>query len=315
MAKNKVQFQVGMSLPRFQQLYGDESRCRAALEAWRWPSGFVCPQCGYDRSCQVRGGSLFQCHRCHAQTSLTAGTLFSNTKLPLTTWFLAIYLLTQNKNGMSALSLKRHLGVSYNTAWLIKHKLMQAMKERDDQQLLDGVVQLDDAYWGGERRGQKVGRGSPGKTPFVAGVACTEEGHPIRMRMTVVEGFRSDVIEGWSLRHMTEECRVVSDGLRCFRAVALTGCEHDRENVGSGPPAPDDTRLNWVNTALGNVKNALHGTYHAMRPKHLPRYLAEFCYRFNRRFDLASMVERLGRSAAATPPLPYRLATMAESYG
>lgn len=116
MAKNKVQFQAGMSLPRFQQLYGDEARCRATLKAWRWPGGFVCPQCGYDRSCQVRDGTLFQCHRCHAQTSLTAGTVFSHTKLPLTTWFLAIYLLTQNKNGISALSLKRHLGVSYNTA-------------------------------------------------------------------------------------------------------------------------------------------------------------------------------------------------------
>jgi hypothetical protein len=85
--------------------------------------------------------------------------------------------------------------------------------------------------------------------------------------------------------------------------------------VGSGPPDPDVTRLNWVNTALGNVKNALHDTDHAMRSKHPPRFLAEFCYRFNWRFDHAVLAERLGRAAAVTPPLPYRLATMVESMG
>jgi len=145
---------------------------------------------------------LFQCHRCHGQTSVTAGTVFQNTRLPLRTWFLAIYLLTQSKNGLSALALKRHLGVSYNTAWLVKHKLMQAMKEHDDTQLLEGVVQLDDAYWGGERRGKGTGRGTQGKTPFVAAVSCTEEGQPVALRMTVVEGFRSDGLQSWTARHV-----------------------------------------------------------------------------------------------------------------
>ena len=95
MAKNRIQFQEGLSLPSFLRAYGSETQCRDALQAWRWPSGFVCPRCGHRGACQVRGGELFQCHRCHAQTSLTAGTLFASTKLPLTTWFLAIYLLTR----------------------------------------------------------------------------------------------------------------------------------------------------------------------------------------------------------------------------
>jgi transposase-like protein len=315
MAKNRVQFQAGMSLPAFLEKFGDEDRCRAALIAWRWPQGFRCPRCGHGNACRVRDGALFQCHRCHGQTSVTAGTVFQNTRLPLRTWFLAIYLLTQSKNGLSALALKRHLGVSYNTAWLVKHKLMQAMKEHDDTQLLEGVVQLDDAYWGGERRGKGTGRGTQGKTPFVAAVSCTEEGQPVALRMTVVEGFRSDVLQSWTARHVKPGSQVVSDGLACFRAVTQAGCTHNAKTVGSGPPAPNDTRLNWVNTALGNVKNALHGTYHAMNPKHLPRYLAEFCYRFNRRVQLDRMLERLARAALATPPLPYRLATMAEAYG
>lgn len=170
-------------------------------------------------------------------------------------------------------------------------------------------------YWGGERRGKGTGRGTQGKTPFVAAVSCTEEGQPVALRMTVVEGFRSDVLQSWTARHVKPGSQVVSDGLACFRAVTQAGCTHNAKTVGSGPPAPNDTRLNWVNTALGNVKNALHGTYHAMNPKHLPRYLAEFCYRFNRRVQLDRMLERLARAALATPPLPYRLATMAEAYG
>lgn len=315
MAKNMVQFQAGMSLPAFLEKFGDEAKCRAAVVAWRWPGGFICPECGYGKACQVRSGTLYQCHRCHSQTSITAGTLFQGSKLPLRVWFLAIYLLTQSKNGLSALSLKRQLGVSYNTAWLLKHKLMQAMKERDDRQPLEGVVQLDDAYWGGERRGRGTGRGTEGKTPFVAAVGCSEDGRPIAMRMTVVDGFRTDALIAWTQRHVARGSLVQSDGLGCFRAVTLVGCEHDAKTVGGGPPAPDDTHLNWVNTTIGNVKNALHGTYHAMRPKHLPRYLAEFCYRFNRRFDLAKLVERLGRAAIATPPLPYRLARLAEAHG
>ena len=104
-------------------------------------------------------------------------------KLPLTKWFLAMHLLTQSKNGLSALALKRDIGVSYNTAWSLKHKIMQVMKERDDSQPLAGIIQLDDAYIGGELTGGKAGRGSENKTPFVAAIACDEEGHPLRMSL------------------------------------------------------------------------------------------------------------------------------------
>lgn len=115
-----------------------------------------------------------------------SGTILSAMKLPLTTWFLAIHLITQAKTGISALSLRCQLGISYNTAWSIKQKLMQVMKERDDSKPLSGIIQLDDVYWGGEHRGGKRGRGSPNKTPFVAAVSVNEKGHPIAMNMNVV---------------------------------------------------------------------------------------------------------------------------------
>ena len=105
-----------------------------------------------------------QCNRCHRQTSITAGTIFGSTKLPLTVWFQAIYLMTQNKKGVSAMKLHRHLGISYNAAWRMRHKLIQVMMERDREFPLAGWVELDDAYLGGERSGGKRGRGAPDKT-------------------------------------------------------------------------------------------------------------------------------------------------------
>jgi len=139
---------------------------------WRWPKGLRCPECGYAGYCELAGRGLYPCHRCHHQTSLISGTLFEYTKLPLTTWFLGIYILTQLKNGTSVLELKRQLGISYNTAWRLKHKRMQAMKEHDDSQPLSGNVQMDDACLGGERPGGKRGRGAAGKTPFSDGLSC-----------------------------------------------------------------------------------------------------------------------------------------------
>jgi hypothetical protein len=173
MAMNRIQFQPGLSMPEFAQRFGTESQCAAALEAARWPNGFSCPRCGGAGHCVLRGGSckVFQCQACRHQTSLIAGTVFQGTKLPLTVWFLAIYLISQAKTGLSALALKRHLGVSYPTAWLIHHKLMRAMEQREERYVLEGQVQVDDAYLGGERTGGKVGRGSENKVPFVAAVS------------------------------------------------------------------------------------------------------------------------------------------------
>lgn len=169
MPRNEVQFQKGMSLSDFLEQYGTEAQCEQALFAWRWPQGFRCPECGHTGHCML-GRGLYQCPHCRRQTSITAGTLFAGTKLPLTKWLLAIYLLTQSKNGISALELSRQLGIFYNSAWLMKQKLMQAMLEREQGRELTGVFQMDDAYWGGRRRGYKIGRGTRGKTPLIAAV-------------------------------------------------------------------------------------------------------------------------------------------------
>lgn len=314
MSKYTVQFQKGMSLQQFLNEFGSEEQCQQAVYQMRWPNGYRCPSCGHHSHCQLHSRALIECHRCHHQASLTAGTVMAHTKLPLTQWFLAMYLLTQSKTGISAMELKRHLGVRYPTAWLLKQKLMQAMRERDDATPLSGQVQVDDAFWGGERRGGKRGRGAAGKTPFVAAVACSSDGHLLRMRMTPIKGFSSAAIRNWAKAHLASDSIVISDGLPCFRAIAAV-CPHHYLVTGGGPSSVEITDFNWVNTTLGNVKNALLGTCHAVRPKHLGRYLGAFAWRFNRRFQLDRLIHRLAWVVCRTPPLPYRLAVIPEYHG
>jgi hypothetical protein len=138
-----------MSLDEFFGQYGTEAQCEAALEA-RWPCGFVCPQCGgtAHSTFLVEGHNLWQRSQCRAQTTLHSGTLFHGSKLPLRKWFQAIYLVTQNKNNISALSLMRHLGICYRSAWRLKHKLLEAMAEREAPRTLSGTVVADDACLG-----------------------------------------------------------------------------------------------------------------------------------------------------------------------
>ena len=174
MARNKVQFQKGMSEAQFDALYGTEALCHDVLVRWRWPEGFECPDCEGRGHCIVKRGArnLYQCNACRKQTSVKAGTIFASSKLPLRLWFKAMYLMTQSKKGISSIELGRRLGVTQTTAWTLKHKLAQVMIERNAAKRLKGEVQMDDAYLGGERPGP-AGRGAEGKTPFVAAVSLT----------------------------------------------------------------------------------------------------------------------------------------------
>lgn len=180
---------------------------------------------------------------------------------------------------------------------------MQALLEREHGRSLRGVIQLDDAYGGGRRRGYKRGRGTRNKTPFVAAVATDpDSGKPLVMRRDRVRGFRRRELGRWSRKHLAAGAHVRSDGLRCFAVVQQAGGTPQPLRT-SGPAGRQRRQaLVGVDTMLGNVKNARQGTYHAIRAQHLPRHLAEFSYRFNRRFDLASIIGCLGRAAAVTPP-------------
>lgn len=309
MPQNPIQFQKGLSEARFAELYGTEALCLAAVERMRWPDGFVCPECGHDDAHRLERRGLFQCALCRVQISLTARTIFDSTKLPLTIWFRAMYHLTASKNGVSALELSRRLGVSYRSAWLLKHKLAEVMRERETRRTFTERVEIDDAYLGGERPARKghEGRGADGKTPFLAAVETDHDGKPQQIALQLVPGFTSAAIADFAKAKFAPSCHVHSDGLSCFRAVTRAGCDHTVTLTGSGRKSTEKVCFKWVNTALGNIKSALTGTYRHVSPKHAPRYLAEFEYRFNRRNDLAGMLERLAWVSLRTGPAPYRV--------
>ena len=313
MPMNRIQFQAGLSLPAFLAQYGTEAQCTAALEYARWPEGLRCPRCNHPAfyRLKARNGKTLQCRACRQQVSLLAGTLFESTKLALTVWFLAIYLISQAKTGLSALALKRQLGVSYPTAWLIQHKLMQAMVERDAAYVLSGQVQVDDAYLGGELPGGKAGRGSENKAPFVAAVSLSEEGYPIQAKLSPVGGFTRKAIAAWAHACLAPDSLVVSDGLACWSGVVDAGSKHFPEVVGGRHPK-DLPNFRWINTVLGNVKTSLNGAYHAFTfDKYAVRYLGAIAYRFNRRFDLAALPSRLLRAAVTLGPRPERVLRLA----
>ena len=316
MKTNRIQFQAGMSLNQFLAKYGAEQQCEATLEDIRWPQGFRCPKCTskehyhYRRKGRVK---VFQCRNCRSQTTLMEGTIFHSTKLPLTLWFQAMYFFSQNKNNISILELKRLVGISYPTAWRMKHKLMQVMYERESTTRLSGRIEVDDAYLGGENPGGKAGRGSENKVPFIAAVQTNKKNHPVYAVFSQVKAFTGEEVTAWANRSLVPSATVVSDGLWCFRSVKETGCSQQREVVGKGRKSTDMECFTWVNTILGNLKTSISGTYHAFDfEKYAHRYLGEYQYRFNRRFDLASLLPRLITAAAQTGKRPEHWLRLAE---
>ena len=314
MARNRVQFQKGLSEAGFVALYGAEALCREAIARWRWSRGFVCPKCSGREHCIVGPRHLYQCNACRRQTSLTAGTIFNSTKVPLTTWFRAMYLITQTKQGTSSIELGRRLGVTQTTAWKIKTKLAEVMRIAGESDRLSGRIEMDDAYLGGERGGGKSGRGSPGKKPNVVAVQTSADGRPQKIKIRRIARFKRKRVKGLAKRIIAPGSTVVTDGLSCFRGLADAGCVHIALPTGSGRRAARHPAFKWANTMLGNIKSAILATYRAVRKKHLVRTLAEFEWRFNHRFDLAGMIPALGHAAVRTRPATYSHLKMAD-YG
>jgi hypothetical protein len=189
---------------------------------------------------------------------------------------------------------------------------MQAMQERDSQYLLQGIIHIDDAYFGGELGGGKAGRGSENKIPFVAAVELNNEGRPIHIKMNRVSGFTSEAIKTWTKTKIVPGSAAFSDGLGCFRATADAGCEHVAVIMGGRKPK-DVPIFQWLNTIIGNVKTGLSGTYHAFNyKKYGGRYLSEVNYRFNRRFCLKGLLQRLLIACIECRPQPEHLLRSAE---
>lgn len=308
MAINAIQFQKGMSLAQFMKEYGTEEMCEAALLRARWPRGFVCPRCEHGRAYEFHRNAVryWQCKACRHQTSLRAGTIMEYGKLPLTKWYLAIYLVTQSKTNISALALRRQLGITWRAAWLLKHKLMEVMAQREDGRKLEGDVRVDDAYLGGEKTGGRGGRGSPNKVPFVTALEMRDR-RPHRVRFDQVATFSFAALAPWAMRAIAPGSCVTSDGLWGFEVLQKLGFKHNVVLAQPGKKGTEVEAFRWANVVLGNLKTTLSGTHHAFDFKKYARhYFAEVQYRFNRRAHMPSMVPRLARAIMRTSPFPRR---------
>jgi ISXO2-like transposase domain/Transposase zinc-ribbon domain len=314
MPMNRVQFQKGMPLGEFMRRYGTEEACEQELAEQRWPQGFVCPGCGSREYSNFRRGRLlyYQCCECRHQASLIAGTVMASSKLGLRVWFQAAYVLSQAKNNVSALELMRHLGVCYQTAWAMKHKLMEAMWVRERCRTLKGTVQVDEAFLGGQASGRDS-LGRKGKVALLAAVQAAPDGKAARVCLSQQPATGEDVVV-FCLNILEPGSVVVSDGAPSFNYAKWNQiAEHQPIVTGGGKQACEIPQLKAVNTVLGNLKTAITGTYHAFKfSKYAERYLAEYQYRFNRRFDLAALMQRLIRAAAHCKPVPVPVLRMAE---
>jgi len=296
-----------MTLPEWMRKFGTDEACQDYLFAQRWPDGFVCPRCQGPKSWKIqrsdRTTPLYECTACHYQASVTVGTIFHRTKVALSLWFLAIFLMADDKRGISALTLSRKLGLSYPTAWLMHHKIQQAMAERNGHYQLGGLVELDDAYFGGKSHGPgKRGRGTD-QDPVVVGVSLTAQGHPQYVFLETVSDLGEATVKA-VLRRRVEDLGVwKSDGAAVY-ASAARDHEADHQVTLSRDPEAHEV-FHWVNIVISNAKTFIDGTYHGRGRARRQLYLEEFAYRFNRRFFGTRIAERLLTACVASGPHPY----------
>ena len=306
MSKNKIQFQTGLSLIEFNKLYLSEETCCQKVQEMRWPQGYRCDQCKHDKYWQFKRGQkqIFQCKNCKHQCSLTAGTLFEHTRLPLTTWFLAIHLITQSKNSVSGLELHRHLKVNHKTAWLMKHKIMAVMFDVDQQRKLSKTVEIEHSHLSGTISDGKNARLLKNKAPFIAAVQTNDKGHPLYAKFTPVKDFGKQAITDWATDNLTKGAHFITDTLPGFKALDAFGTHQVHTNKRFGKQSTD-CHFYWVNTVLSNVKTSLAGTFHCINfYKYGFRYLADLQFRFNRRFDLKKLFYSVIRQATQHRPCP-----------
>ena len=289
------------TLWELERRFSTESACREYLFALRWPEGFRCPSCG-NREARDIGRNLWHCGHCRHQTSVTAGTVFQDSHLPLTRWFRAMWHVTSQKNGMSALGLQRVLGLgSYKTAWSLLHKLRRAMV-RPGRDRLGGVVEVDEAYWGGEEKGV-IGRLTRSKALII--VAAQEDRSGIgRIRLRRIPDLSRKSLHEFIGQAIAPGSTVRTDGLVSYQG--LKGYVHDRQV--QRHQAEGNYLLPRVNRVVSLLKRWLMGTHQgAISHEHLDDYLDEFTFRFNRRKSASrgKLFYRLVQQAVQIEPAPF----------
>lgn len=298
------------TLPELERRFSSEQACRQYLFILRWPEGFICPCCSGKTSWPMNRG-LWKCGDCKYQVSVTAGTIFQDSHLPLTVWFRAMWYITSQKNGMSAQGLQRVLGFgSYETAWALLHKLRRAMI-RPSRDRLKGTVEVDETYWGGNEEGV-VGRLTKEKALMI--VAAEENGKGIgRIRLRRIPDMTKTSLHGFIKQAIEPGSTVTTDGLNAYRG--MEGYVHARHVQRRQPEG--EHLLPRVHRVVSLLKRWLLGTHQgAIGHEHLDYYLDEFTFRFNRRKSASrgKLFYRLAQHAMQIAPAPYDTIVKPQSF-
>jgi transposase-like protein len=288
-----------MSLLGFQARFPFDAECVRYLLDMRFPDGFACPKCGSVNAGKITTRGLWQCKDCRRQTSLTAGTMFHRTRTPLRQWFWAVFLVARDKRGHSALQLGKELGIPYTRAWLMLHKIRAAMAHRDLRYMLDGIVEMDEAYFGAPEPGVR-GRGT-GRAKAIVAVSLSDEGKPRFARIQVVRRIDARRVKKFAAAAIAPGSTIRTDGLNVYRCLEKRYIHKPVIATKTGK----EGILKWVHVIISNAKAFITGTFHGLDSKHLQRYLDEFCYRFNRRTREPELFDRLLLACASAPPITF----------
>jgi len=293
------------TLLEFEDRFRTEAACRAYLVRLRWPNGFRCPRCGHEQSWATARG-LLECRACRAHVSVIAGTLFQDSHLPLRVWFRAMWWVTNQKGGITALGLQRALGLgSYRTAWSCLQKLRRAMV-RPGREPLTEEVEVDEIYVGGIERGK--GKRHLGETKALVAVAAEVRGRGVgRIRLQRIPDASGESLVGFVRGAVAPGAVVITDGWTAYPGLAQHGYSH-RPRVVSGSSQTASTLLPRVHRVAALLKRWLLGTYHGrVAHAHLDDYLNEFVFRFNRRLSRhrGKLFYRLVQQAVTVDPVPF----------
>ena len=262
----------------FEQRFGTEEACLKYLAKIRWPDGFYCPRCGHKKAWIAKRG-VYRCKNCDYQVSITSGTIFHGTRKPLQLWFHAIWYITSQKNGVSAMGLKQVLGLNrYETVWVWLHKLRRAMV-RPGRDSLSGAVEVDEAYIGGQKAGKR-GRGAAGKSLVLVAVEDKGE-HLGRIRLHRIADASAESLIPAVQKSVEPDSTIRTDGWSGYTQLSSKGYKHIvvRKNADVG-----DNLLPLANRVVALLKNWFVGTHQgAVCSSHIDYYLDEFTFRFNRR--------------------------------
>jgi len=292
-----------MNLSALNTDFDTDTECRAALEGLRWPNGVRCLRCDSAKISRISTRKQFDCDACRYRFSVTTGTIFHDSHLPLQKWFLAILLMCEAKKGISANQMKRTLGVAHKTAWYLCHRIRAAMAEAQPEPLA-GTVEVDETYIGG---GRGVGAGNRDRHKMV--LAAIQRGGPVRMGRSKTNRASKVELHGFIKAHVGDETiNIYTDEAKGYLGIGDENTTHATIAHGRGEYVRGDVHTNTVESVFGLFKRAVVGSFHQISTKHLDRYLDEFEFRFNNRknpYLFRDTVTRLVRADA----MPYEQLT------